>query len=94
LAGCEKLVNVSPGCIAHQRQGRDGFGFLADRIRHFAPPGTPARYMMKTLSQVGNWENYLSVDSADRGYAGPVRRMLGAGQDAFRGRTQMADLIH
>jgi hypothetical protein len=32
--------------------------------------------MMKTLNQAGNWENYLSVDSADRGYAGPVRRML------------------
>jgi hypothetical protein len=33
--------------------------------------------MMKTLNQAGNWENYLSVDSADRGYAGPVRRMWG-----------------
>ena len=33
--------------------------------------------MMKTLNQAGNWENYLSVDSADRGYAGPVRRRWG-----------------
>jgi hypothetical protein len=47
-------------------------------------PENASAYIMKTLSQVGNWENYLSVDGADRGYAGPVRRMLGcAGQDAF-----------
>ena len=47
--------------------------------------------MMKPPGQVGNGENYPLFENPDRGVASLI---LGVGQEAVQGRTQMSGLIH